>query len=94
MNDIALLKLPSPINFTDKILPICLSNEDYAKPKTRTYVTGWVYSSFIAQFFIFISAVYIFESLKYPPIEAVFYACIFFTQMGAVLGADGMFNYM
>ncbi|GLD75012.1 transmembrane protease serine 9-like isoform X2 [Lates japonicus] len=41
-NDIALLKLSSPVNFTDFIRPVCLAASDSTYHNgTNTYVTGW-----------------------------------------------------
>ncbi|XP_072493834.1 serine protease 42-like [Notamacropus eugenii] len=41
-NDIALVRLKSPVNLTQKIQPICLpSNKLYLKNGTRCWVAGW-----------------------------------------------------
>uniref|UniRef100_A0A4W5MFF3 Peptidase S1 domain-containing protein n=1 Tax=Hucho hucho TaxID=62062 RepID=A0A4W5MFF3_9TELE len=41
-NDIALLRLSSPVNFTDYIFPICLAASDSVFHKgTESWVTGW-----------------------------------------------------
>uniref|UniRef100_A0A4W6DEH1 Peptidase S1 domain-containing protein n=1 Tax=Lates calcarifer TaxID=8187 RepID=A0A4W6DEH1_LATCA len=41
-NDIALLKLSSPVNFTDFIRPVCLAASDSTYHNgTNIYVTGW-----------------------------------------------------
>ncbi|XP_033487860.2 plasminogen-like [Epinephelus lanceolatus] len=40
--DIALLKLQSPAMINDKVLPVCLPEQDYIVPaRTECYVTGW-----------------------------------------------------
>ncbi|XP_049913459.1 apolipoprotein(a)-like isoform X27 [Epinephelus moara] len=40
--DIALLKLQSPALINDKVLPVCLPEQDYIVPaRTECYVTGW-----------------------------------------------------
>ena len=43
LNDIALIKLPYHVKFTEKIYPICLPNKDYIKRNMSTIITGWVY---------------------------------------------------
>lgn len=41
-NDIALLRLSSPVNFTDYIFPICLAASDSVFHQgTESWVTGW-----------------------------------------------------
>ena len=41
-NDIALLKLASPVTFTDYIRPVCLAASDSAfNNGTDSWVTGW-----------------------------------------------------
>ncbi|CAB1312996.1 unnamed protein product [Coregonus sp. 'balchen'] len=41
-NDIALLKLSSPVNFTDYIFPVCLAASDSVfHSDTESWVTGW-----------------------------------------------------
>lgn len=41
-NDIALMKLERPIEFTDSISPICLPNGRRLQLGNRLLVTGWV----------------------------------------------------
>lgn len=42
VNDIAILKLDSPVEFSDTIRPVCLAREGEGAPTTRTCVgTGW-----------------------------------------------------
>lgn len=40
-NDIALVKLRTPVQFSDKISPICLPNGKYSSIGSRAIVTGW-----------------------------------------------------
>lgn len=41
-NDIALLRLSSPVNFTDYIFPVCLASSDSVFHQgTESWVTGW-----------------------------------------------------
>lgn len=41
-NDIALLKLQHPVNFTSQIHPICIPPENFIlKTGTKCWVTGW-----------------------------------------------------
>ncbi|XP_063961438.1 uncharacterized protein LOC129270205 isoform X2 [Lytechinus pictus] len=42
-NDIALLKLVTPLNFTNEVQPVCLPSADESVPKPEEYVTftGW-----------------------------------------------------
>uniref|UniRef100_A0A8C2IHD5 Zgc:171592 n=1 Tax=Cyprinus carpio TaxID=7962 RepID=A0A8C2IHD5_CYPCA len=41
-NDIALLKLSSPVTFTPRISPVCLASSDTSiVPGTRCFTTGW-----------------------------------------------------
>ncbi|GLD75258.1 chymotrypsinogen A-like protein [Lates japonicus] len=41
-NNIALLKLSAPVNFTDYIRPVCLASEDSTfYTGTNTWITGW-----------------------------------------------------
>lgn len=41
-HDLALLKLDKPVQFTDKIRPICLPRQGEGVPvNKRCYVTGW-----------------------------------------------------
>ncbi|XP_063076941.1 testisin-like [Engraulis encrasicolus] len=43
-HDIALLRLSSPVNFTDCIRPVCLADKDSVFPHgTDSWVTGWGY---------------------------------------------------
>jgi len=44
VNDIALMKLSSPVNFTDHISPVCLSSiqgEELPAVGTNVFITGW-----------------------------------------------------
>ncbi|XP_063961428.1 chymotrypsinogen B-like [Lytechinus pictus] len=43
INDIALLKLVTPLNFTNEVQPVCLPSADESVPKPEEYVTftGW-----------------------------------------------------
>ena len=41
-NDIALLKLEKPVQFNDKIQPVCLPTKLNAQPGRVGMVTGWV----------------------------------------------------
>lgn len=41
-NDISLLKLSAPVNFTDYISPVCLASQgSNFLPRTNSMVTGW-----------------------------------------------------
>lgn len=41
-NDIALLKLQHPVNFTSQIRPVCIPPESFfLKTGTKCWVTGW-----------------------------------------------------
>jgi hypothetical protein len=41
-NDIALLKLQHPVNFTTNIYPVCIPSESFpVKAGTKCWVTGW-----------------------------------------------------
>lgn len=41
-NDIALLKLQHPVNFTSSIRPVCIPSETFrVKSGTKCWVTGW-----------------------------------------------------
>lgn len=41
-NDIALVKLRAPVQFSDKISPVCLPSGKYSSVGSRGIVTGWV----------------------------------------------------
>ncbi|KAJ8391246.1 hypothetical protein AAFF_G00095130 [Aldrovandia affinis] len=44
-NDIALMKLKTPLNFTDTIRPVCLPQYDYDLPGgTQCWISGWGYT--------------------------------------------------
>ncbi|XP_064158527.1 transmembrane protease serine 5 [Anguilla rostrata] len=44
-NDIALMKLRTPLNFTDTIRPVCLPQYDYDLPGgTQCWISGWGYT--------------------------------------------------
>ena len=41
-NDILLIKLTEPIEFSDQITPVCIPDQDYElQPGKRAYTTGW-----------------------------------------------------
>ncbi|RNA07973.1 plasma kallikrein [Brachionus plicatilis] len=45
-NNIALLKLSSPVEYTDQILPICLPSQNYDFSDQMSWATGWGYLEF------------------------------------------------
>lgn len=49
-NDIALIKLPRPVDYTESIFPICLPEKDYANKDVTTYITGWVIDKFTKEY--------------------------------------------
>uniref|UniRef100_A0A8C2IIY1 chymotrypsin n=1 Tax=Cyprinus carpio TaxID=7962 RepID=A0A8C2IIY1_CYPCA len=49
-NDIALLKLSSPVTFTPRISPVCLASSDTSiVPGTRCFTTGWASPEILQQ---------------------------------------------
>ncbi|KAL0180381.1 hypothetical protein M9458_025823, partial [Cirrhinus mrigala] len=48
LNDIALLRLSEPVNFTNYISPICLAaNDSVFHDGTTCWTTGWGETSFV-----------------------------------------------
>lgn len=45
-NDIAVIRLEKPVNFTDRIRPINLTSENIALPNKFGILTGWVRENF------------------------------------------------
>lgn len=42
LNDISMIKLQKPIEFTNTISPICLPNDTYTNVNSTCFLTGWV----------------------------------------------------